>query len=107
MALVALWNAGLIMLAVESAQGYRSCVADGGIICFDFSGPIVVVMIAVDEVVAVTVWFVRGRRARRGGPSGCGRGDGLRYQHVTVGGIGIRTGMTQDADAAAMLPRRW
>jgi hypothetical protein len=66
--LVALWNAGLSMLAVESAQGYRSCVADDGFICVDFSGPIVVVMIAVDEVVALTVWFVR-RRARRGDPT--------------------------------------
>jgi len=66
--LVALWNAGLSMLAVESVQGYRSCVADDGFICVDFSGPIVVVMIAVDEVVALTVWFVR-RRGRRGGPT--------------------------------------
>lgn len=65
--LVALWNAGLIVLAVDLAQEYRSCVADDGIICFDFSGPIVVVMIAVDEVIALTVWFVRRRSARRTG----------------------------------------
>ena len=64
MTLVALWNAGLTMLAVESAQGYRSCVADDGIICFDFSGPILVVMIAVDDVVALTWWFVRSREGR-------------------------------------------
>jgi len=60
--LVAFWNAGLIMLAVVLAQEYKSCVADDGIICFDFSGPVVVVMIAVDEVVALTVWFARRRR---------------------------------------------
>jgi len=68
-ALVALWNAGLITLAIGSAQEYRSCVADDGIICVDFSGPIVVVMIAVDEVVAFMVWFVRRSRARRGDPN--------------------------------------
>ncbi|HEX3331502.1 MAG TPA: hypothetical protein VHS27_16375 [Gaiellales bacterium] len=77
MTLVALWNAGLSMLAVESAQGYRSCVADDSLICVDFSGPIVVVMIAVDEVVALTVWFVR-RRARRGDPTDEPRGGSLR-----------------------------
>jgi hypothetical protein len=63
--LVALWNAGLIVLVAALAQEYRSCVADDGIICFDLSGPIVVVMIAVDEVVALTVWFVRRHRAGR------------------------------------------
>jgi hypothetical protein len=66
--LVALWNAGLIALAVDLAQEYRRCVAGDGIVCFDFSGPIVVVMIAVDEVVALTVWFVRRRPARRRDP---------------------------------------
>jgi hypothetical protein len=64
MTLVALWNAGLIALAVDLAEGYKSCVADDGIVCFDFSGPIVVVMIVVDEVVALAVWFVRRRRPR-------------------------------------------
>jgi hypothetical protein len=64
MTLVALWNAGLIALAVDLTEGYRSCVADDGIVCFDFSGPIVVVMIVVDEVVALAVWFVRRRRPR-------------------------------------------
>ena len=68
MTLVALWNAGLIALAVDLSEEYKSCVADDGIGCFDLSGPIVVVMIAVDEVVALTVWFVR-RRVRRGEPT--------------------------------------
>ena len=67
--IVVLWNAGLIVLAVDLAQEYRSCVADDGIICFDFSGPIVVVMIAVDEVVALTVWLVRRRRVGRADPT--------------------------------------
>lgn len=57
--LVALWNAGLTMLAVDLAQEYKSCVAGDGFICADLSGPVIVVMIAVDEVVALAVWFVR------------------------------------------------
>ena len=55
----------MLTLMVAAAQSYNSCVADGGIICFDLSGPIVLLMILVDLVVGLIVGVVRMVRVRR------------------------------------------
>jgi hypothetical protein len=63
--LLVAWNVGLLTLMVAAAQSYNSCVADGGIICFDLSGPIFVLMLVVDVVVGLIVGAVRMVRVRR------------------------------------------
>jgi hypothetical protein len=59
------WNVALLTLMVAAAQSYNSCVADGGIICFDLSGPILFVMIVLDLVVGLIIGVVRMVRVRR------------------------------------------
>jgi hypothetical protein len=63
--LLVAWNVGMLTLMVAAAQSYNSCVADGGIICFDLSGPIFLLMIVVDLVVGLIVGVVRMVRVRR------------------------------------------
>jgi hypothetical protein len=63
--LLALWNTGLFLLAVSSRNAYENCVANDGFICMDFSGPVLVVMLAVDGVVAFVAALVHCLRVRR------------------------------------------
>jgi hypothetical protein len=63
--LLVIWNAGMLLLAIDAAQEYNRCVANDGFLCFDLSGPIFVLMIVVDLVVGLIVAVVHGRRARR------------------------------------------
>ena len=66
--LLVLWNVGMLVLAITSRQDYDRCMARDGFLCLDFSGPILVVMIAVDAggaLIAAIVHRLRGRRARR------------------------------------------
>jgi hypothetical protein len=65
MTLLALWNVGMLLLAIGSRQSYDSCMASDGIICFDFTGPILVVMFAVDALVAAIAALVHWLRLRR------------------------------------------
>lgn len=68
MTLVVLWNVGTLLLAIASKNEYDRCMAEEGFnLCFDFSGPILVVMLAVDAVgalIAALVHWLRVRRAR-------------------------------------------
>ena len=68
--LLVAWNVGMLTLLVAAAQSYNSCVADGGIICFDLSGPILFVTVVVDLVVGLIVGVVRMVRVRRARPRG-------------------------------------
>jgi hypothetical protein len=44
MTLLALWNVGGLVLAIYGRQQYNSCmVEDGFNLCFDFTGPLLVV----------------------------------------------------------------
>jgi hypothetical protein len=63
--LLVAWNVGMLTLMVVAAQSYNSCVADGGIICFDLTGPILFVTIVVDLLVGLIVAVVRMVRVRR------------------------------------------
>lgn len=66
MTLLLLWNVGLLLLAIASRQSYDRCMSGDGFLCLDFSGPILLVLVAVDAVVALIaalVHWLRGRRA--------------------------------------------
>lgn len=64
-ALLVLWNAGLLLLAIISRHSYTSCMAGDGYMCLDFSRPILAVLFAVDGIVALVAAFVHWVRVRR------------------------------------------
>ena len=67
--LFALWNVGMLLLAIASAREYESCMAEEGFnICFDYSGAILFVLSAVDSVVALIAAVVHWLRVRRDRP---------------------------------------
>ena len=69
MTLLALWNVGMLLLAIASAREYESCMAEEGFnICFDYSGAILFVLSAVDSVVALIAAVVHWLRVRRDRP---------------------------------------
>jgi hypothetical protein len=71
MTLLALWNVGGLVLAIYGRQQYNSCmVEDGFNLCFDFTGPLLVVLFTVDAVVAVITALVHWFRACRARPLG-------------------------------------
>ena len=71
MTLLALWNVGGLALAIYGSQQYNSCMAEDGFnLCFDFTGPLLVVLFAVDAVVAVITALVHQLRVRRARPLG-------------------------------------
>jgi hypothetical protein len=65
MTLLALWNVGMLYFAIASKQAYDRCMASDGFLCLDFSGQILVVLFAVDAVVALIAAIVHWLRLRR------------------------------------------
>ena len=68
MTLLILWNVGMLLLVIASRQAYLDCRASDGVICFDLTGPILFVLVAVDAVVALIATLVHRLRVRRARP---------------------------------------
>jgi hypothetical protein len=69
MTLLAVWNVGMLLFAIASNHAYQSCMAEEGFnLCFDFTGPILFVLFAVDSVVALVAALISWLRVRRAHP---------------------------------------
>jgi hypothetical protein len=68
--LLVLWNVGMLLLLIASRHTYLDCRASDDVICFNLTGPILFVLVAVDAVVALIATLVHRLRVRRARPPG-------------------------------------
>jgi hypothetical protein len=66
--LLILWNAAMLLFAIAQMRQYARCMAEDGFnLCFNFAGPTLAVLVAVDAVVTLIVMLIvrlRGGRTR-------------------------------------------